>query len=116
MEVKISREVAHNSQSCQMELENAILTLDQARARNIVSEPTKTQTKSLSAGDGNGTFCASVDTWNRYNVNYVQGLSNGSIRYEWDHQKWGGCTILLSFHRVTGYWGADTNQRIRLRR
>lgn len=53
----------------------------------------------------NSVFCATVDTWNRYYVNYVQGLSNGSVRYEWNHQAWGGCTNLLSFHRVTGYWG-----------
>lgn len=195
-EVKISREIAHNSHSCQMEFETAVLTVGQARALDIISEPVKMKTASAAAGkvqhssqsDGtwlrsatttgtyqklyyedppqidvtsvtarvrwtytgtcttwsrhsaawgwyspsgwsrtahswghdrsceygattsnsgtyrNGTFCASVDTWNRYNVNYVQGLSNGSIRYEWDHQKWGGCTILLSFHRVTGYW------------
>ncbi len=53
----------------------------------------------------NGTFCAGVDTWNRYYVNYVQGKSNGDVRYEWSARKWGGCTRLLSFHRVTGHWG-----------
>lgn len=52
----------------------------------------------------NGVFCATIDAWNEYYTNYVQGHSDGSIYYEWHADKWGGCVNLLSFHRVTGTW------------
>jgi hypothetical protein len=52
----------------------------------------------------NGSFCASVDTWNEYYTNYLQGHSDGSSYYEWSANKWGGCANLLSFHRAVGTW------------
>lgn len=67
-------------------------------------------TTSVTATYQNTWFCDGIpgsnsfDTWNRYNTNYVQGHSNGSVYYEWDAQNWGGCSNLLSFNRETGFW------------
>jgi hypothetical protein len=67
-------------------------------------------TTSVTGSFQNTIFCdgipgsSSWDTWNRYNTNYVQGKSNGWTYYEWDAQKWGGCSNLLSFRRTTGNW------------
>jgi hypothetical protein len=51
----------------------------------------------------NGTFCASVDTHTYYDRNWVYGRYNGTLAWQWNVTKSGGCTNLLSFHQRAAY-------------
>jgi hypothetical protein len=51
----------------------------------------------------NNIFCAFVDTHTYYDRNYVFGKPNGSLAWQWNTRKSGGCTSLLSFHHIAAY-------------
>lgn len=50
----------------------------------------------------NGKFCATIDTYNKYNNTEVVGKANGSSSYLWNNQKSGGCTSLLTHRYLAG--------------